>query len=96
MDTAKLMYRILSGLEERLADDTSERLRFIDLMCEKYGEHAVLAVLSMLVKKGLIEGVTVKQYLHKTGESVRPIAPVITVDGVEYLVMSPLMQKLAQ
>lgn len=94
METAKLMYIILSGLEELLSKGIEVRLAFIEHLKEKYDSVRVDEVLAILLKKGFIDGVVVRTYLDRVDSTVIITDPKITADGIQYLLENSVMAKV--
>lgn len=95
MDNFKVIYRILKSLEKAMDYDefdseqiSAERLGISRQRWEK--------IMIMLAKTGYIEGVMYDQMAADYSPHIEePIAPVITLRGLEYLSENSLMRKAA-
>ena len=95
MDNFTVIYKILKALEEAMDYDefdiamiSCERLNILHQRWEK--------ILIMLAKAGYIEGVVFDQCAGDYSPKLeKPIRPVITLKGLEYLSENTLMKKAA-
>lgn len=94
-ESIKLIYKILKILENSM--DYPE-LDVDRLSPEALGTslNRRNAILEMLLKKGYIDGITVKKYVDEEYSTILKLENIkITVDGLEYLEDNSLMKKAA-
>ncbi len=95
MDNFTIIYKILRALEKAMDYDefdisqiSHERL---DISYQRWEK-----IMIMLSKSGYIEGIVYDQCLRDYSPKLeRPICPVITLKGLEYLADNTLMKKAA-
>lgn len=91
MDNFKIIYKILRALEQSL---DRERINMADISAQRFGisENRWLAIIEMIVDKGLVKGI--KVHYTADGECFLQIdRPMITMDGLQYLEENSMMQK---
>lgn len=95
MDNFAIIYKILKALENAMNYEefdsgsiSHERLNISYQRWEK--------ILIMLAKAGYVEGLIIDQTLSDyTPHLIKPIQPIITLKGLEYLSENTLMKKAA-
>lgn len=95
MDNFAIIYKILKALEKAM--DTEE-FDMSMISCDRLGVAYPRweKIMIMLVKAGYLEGVAFDQCMSDYSPKIqKPIQPVITLKGLEYLADNTLMKKAA-
>lgn len=94
MDDFRIIYRILKFLRDSMDFEefdsdgfTAERF--------KTNPNRFAALLVQLQDSGYIQGLTVKRYIRQEPFIKAPVAPKITLKGLEYLSENSMMKKAA-
>lgn len=94
MEEFRLIYKILKALKECMDYEEIDPDRFT---AEALGitEEKRNALFALLQKEGLIEGVTVREYINSPGRTViiNPSKLSITLKGLQYLEDNSMMKK---
>lgn len=96
MNDFKAIYRILKALSDAIDFEQFDASR---ISPEAVGVSArrLNALLAMLAQAGYVEGFSVRSYVSSADPwpTVTPVAPRITLKGLEYLAENSLMRKCA-
>lgn len=95
MDNFAIIYKILKALEKAM-DYEEFDINSISAECLGISQTRWEKIIIMLAKSGYIEGVLYDQCMNDySPHLVKPILPVITLKGLEYLSENSAMKKAA-
>ena len=93
MDNFKIVYKILKALEKGM-DSEEFDVTLISHETLKLSYPRWEKIIIMLVKAGYIEGIVYTQCIGDYSSKIeKPITPVITIKGLEYLEENSMMKK---
>lgn len=89
MDNLRIVYKILAYIEKSMDCDEFDSTYFSTLNISK---NRLNKILKSMIDDGLISGFNVIPMIG--GFGIKPIAPSLTIKGMEYLQENSIMQKI--
>lgn len=90
------IYDILKTMRATMGDPSFEWAVYLKGKEDRIGRQKLDALLAMIAKRGLAEGITVREYVNEPAPTVVVDRPRITMDGLEYLEENFSMRKAAR
>lgn len=90
------IYDILKTMRATMGDPSFDWTAYLEGKGQRLGRQKLDALLAMIAKKGLAEGIIVREYVNEPAPTVMVDRPRITMDGLEYLDENSAMRKAAR
>lgn len=87
---------ILKTMRTTMGDPSFDWATYLRGKEQRIGRQRLDAPLAMIAKKGLAEGVVVREYVNEPSPTVVIDRPRVTMDGLEYLEENSAMRKAAR
>lgn len=93
---SKDIYRILKGFADGVGDDEFDGKAFLHAAADRMGDARADALVAMVVDEGLLTGIEVRRFVDRSGPTLVPVDPRITLKGIQFLEENSLMRRAAR